>query len=195
MNLSGALVAEEIARDNIDIAGAYLNMGEAGLEIIMSLYSAALLRYCHSILCDYHEAQDAVQVSFIKAYQSRVKFSGDDKDLANFLYKIAYNTCIDIIRKRRAVLELFKNERLKSSNTSAEYMPENLKAALNMLGVLDRAVIYGHAVEELKFDELAQIHGKSAVSLRKRYERARKKLSKILEKDYIKNKQGVNADE
>jgi len=194
MNLSEVLIDEDITADNKDIAGAYLNSGEAGLEIIMSRYSAALLRYCHSILCDYHEAQDAVQTSFIKAYQNRDKFTGDDKDLANFLYKIAYNTCIDIIRKRKVTLELFKNERVKSN---VEYIPDNLKNALNMLSALDRAVIYGHAVEEMKFDELAQIHGKSAVSLRKRYERARKKLSRILEKDYpnyIKNK-GGNADE
>jgi len=52
------------------------------------------------------------------------------------------------------------------------------------LSALDRAVVYGRAVEELKFEELAEMHGKSAASLRKRYERARKKLSKILEKDY-----------
>ena len=178
-----------------DIANAYLNAGEAGLEIIMSQYSSALLRYCHSILCDYHEAQDAVQTVFIKAYQSRNKFTGSDKDLSNFLYKIAYNTCIDIIRKRKSGLELFKNERLKSSQSNAGYIPENLKCALNLLSVLDRAIIYGRAVEELKFEELAEIHGKSAALLRKRYERTRKKLSKILAEDYpYYSRKGVNNE-
>jgi len=178
-----------------DIDNAYLKSGEAGLEIIMSNYSSALLRYCHSILCDYHEAQDAVQIAFIKAYQNRDKFKGGDKDLTNFLYKIAYNTCIDIIRKRKSGLELFKNERIKSSKPDG-YIPENLKTALNLLSALDRAIIYGRAVEELKFEELAQIHGKSAALLRKRYERARKKLSKILAEDYpYYSKKGENNDE
>ena len=193
MDLCEALLTEN-ENKNEEIAGAYLNSGEAGLEIIMSEYSAALLRYCHSVLCDYHEAQDAVQITFIKAYQNRAKFTGGDKDLSNFLYKIAYNTCIDIIRKRRNTLELFKNERIKASK-SGEYIPENIKSALNLLSALDRAIIYGRAVEELKFEELAQIHGKSAVSLRKRYERARKKLSKILEKEYPYYSKGGQNDE
>lgn len=201
MDLCETLFAEN--KDE-DIANAYLTAGEAGLEMIMSEYSSALLRYCHSVLCDYHEAQDAVQTTFIKAYQNRDKFKGGDKDLSNFLYKIAYNVCIDIIRKRKSTLELFifKNERVKSNKAGSEYIPENLKNALNLLSALDRAIVYGRAVEELKFEELAQIHGKSAALLRKRYERARKKLSKVLAKDYpyysktSKNsKKGVNEDE
>jgi RNA polymerase sigma-70 factor (ECF subfamily) len=189
-------LCEDLFAENENIAGAYLNSGEAGLEIIMSEYSSALLRYCHSVLCDYHEAQDAVQISFIKAYQSRDKFTGGDKDLSNFLYKIAYNACIDIIRKRRGTLELFKNERVRAGKSGGDYIPENLKSALNLLSVLDRAVIYGRAVEELKFEELAKIHGKSAASLRKRYERARKKMSKVLAKDYpYYNKKGESEDE
>jgi RNA polymerase sigma-70 factor (ECF subfamily) len=139
-------------------------------------------------------------MTFIKAHQNRDKFTGNDKGLSNFLYKIAYNTCIDIIRKRKFALELLKNEQVKPS-ASSEYIPENLKSALNLLPVLDRAVVYGRAVEELQFEELAKIHGKSAVSLRKRYERARKKLSEILEKDYPyyknskNNKKGEDNDE
>ena len=195
MDLCEALFIEN-KDESENIADAYLNAGEAGLEIIMSEYSPALLRYCHSVLCDYHEAQDAVQVTFIKAYQSRDKFTGGDKDLSNFLYKIAYNACIDIIRKRRFTLELLKNERIKPGKSGGEYIPDNIKIALNLLSVLDRAVIYGRAVEELKFEELAEIHGKSAASLRKRYERARKKLSRILEKDYpYYNKRGENNNE
>jgi RNA polymerase sigma-70 factor (ECF subfamily) len=188
MDLCETLFAENESgnKNKEDIANAYLHAGEAGLEMIINEYSAALLRYCHSILCDYHEAQDAVQTAFIKAYQNRDKFTGGDKDLSNFLYKIAYNSCIDIIRKRKSVLELLKNERVKSSKSANEYeyIPEKLKGALNLLSALDRAVVYGRAVEELTFDELAKIHAKSAALLRKRYERARKKLSKVLEKDY-----------
>ena len=181
-----------VIQDDESVSGAYLNDGEAGLEAVINQYNPALLRYCHSVLCDYHEAQDAVQTTFIKAYQNRDKFTGDDKDLSNFLYKIAYNTCIDIIRKRKFTLEIFKNERIKSNKTGSEYIPENLKDALGLLTALDRAVVYGHAVDELKFEELAQIHGKSAASLRKRYERARKKLSAVLSKDYpyYSNKKG-----
>ena len=95
------------------ISQIFLNGGEIGLETVITAYSHAILRYCHNILCDYHEAQDAVQLTFIKAYQNKHTFGknnkNQDKDLSNFLYKIAYNTCIDIIRKRKHTFNLFNN--------------------------------------------------------------------------------------
>jgi len=160
------------------------------IEIVIKIYSHALLRYCHSILCDYHEAQDVLQITFIKAWQSKNKFAGGDKDLLNFLYKIAYNTCIDAIRKRRQPVKS-----IEPAKQNQEYIPENIKAALMVLSPLDRAVTYSHAVDEMPFAELAQIYGKNAATLRKRYERARKKLGKILEKDYPNYKRGVNDND
>ena len=152
------------------------------IETIINNHSRELLRYCHSILCDYHEAQDVLQITFIKAWQNKNKFTGGDKDLLNFLYKIAYNSCIDAIRKRK---QRQKNppEPAKQSQNQ-EYIPENIKSALMILSPLDRAITYSHAVDDISFAELAQIYGKTAATLRKRYERAKKKLSKILSDDY-----------
>jgi len=159
---------------------AEIKIGDS-IEAIINTRSHALLRYCHSILCDYHEAQDALQITFIKAWQNKNKFNGGEKDLLNFLYKIAYNTCIDAIRKRKSKSHV-KTE--PAANQNQDYIPENIRAALMILSPLDRAVTYSHAVNGTPFAELAQIYGKNAAALRKRYERARKKLGKILEKDY-----------
>ena len=163
------------------------------IDVVINKYSAQLLRYCHSILCDYHEAQDTLQTTFIKAWQNKNRFTGDDRDLSNFLYKIAYNACIDSIRKRK---QRQKNppEPVKQS---CDYIPENIKTALMSLSMLDRAIIYSHAVNEIPFAELSQIYGGNAASLRKRYERARKKLSEFLSNDYpyYKNKKGENNND
>ena len=146
------------------------------IEAVINNYSAQLLRYCHSILCDYHEAQDALQTIFINAWQNKHKFTGNDKDLLNFLYKIAYNACIDVIRRRKQR----QKTPVKPANNNHDYIPENIKAALESLPLLDRAITYSHAVDEISFAELAKIYGKNAAALRKRYERARKKLSELL---------------
>ena len=47
---------------------------EQALNEAVALYGQPLLRYCHHILCDYHDAQDAVQTTFIKAYDNRSRF-------------------------------------------------------------------------------------------------------------------------
>ena len=57
---------------------------------------------------------------------------------------------------------------------------EELHKALMMLKPLDRALLHGIAVEEMAYKELSVVFGKSETVLRKRYERARKKLQSIL---------------
>lgn len=47
---------------------------EDALSQMIDCYGQPLLRYCHHILCDYHEAQDAVQITFYKAYTHRTRF-------------------------------------------------------------------------------------------------------------------------
>jgi len=162
------------------------------IETIINTHSHALLRYCHSILCDYHEAQDVLQIIFIKAWQNKNKFTGDDKDLSSFLYKIAYNSCIDAIRRRN---QRQKNSIEKPAQSNQDYIPENIKSALMSLPPLDRAITYSHAVDDISFAELAKIYGKNAAALRKRYERARKKLSKILSEDYQNYQRGENDND
>ena len=162
-------LCEPLPDENIDI------------ESLINTHSHALLRYCHSILCDYHEAQDVLQITFIKAWQNKNKFTGDDRDLLNFLYKIAYNSCIDAIRRRKQRL---KNPAEPANQQNNDYIPENIKSALMLLSPLDRAITYSHAVDDMTFAELAKIYGKTAAALRKRYERTRMKLSKLLLNDY-----------
>ena len=159
----------------------FANGSEKELEAVIKQYSPALLRYCHSILCDYHEAQDALQMTFIKAYNNRASFKGS-MPLAPWLYKIAYTTCIDMLRKKK--LALIFSEPAQTNDESAEYIPENIREALMSLSASDRALVFSRAMEEKSYEELAVIYSKSSAALRKRYERARKKLVAMLADDY-----------
>lgn len=163
--------------DKGELLLAFLNDGEAGLELLMAEYEPSLLRYCHNILCDYHEAQDAIQLTFIKAYNHRTSFRRD-MGLSPWLYRIAYTTCIDLMRKRKIRL-LFSLPQAES-----QYIPPEIREALLTLCSDDRALVFGRIMENRSFEELEKIHGKSAATLRKRYERARKKLLTVLKADY-----------
>lgn len=145
----------------------------------MDKYTQPLLRYCHNILCDYHEVQDALQVTFIKAYQKRTILKQNMR-LSPWLYKIAYNTCVDIIRKRRNTEQLADYKQEVDSNR----IPEDILAALLKLNAMDRSIVYGRVMEQMSYDELSKIHGKSPAALRKRYERAKKYLAEQLKDDY-----------
>ncbi len=157
--------------------------GEYELQCAIKLYGQPLLRYCHNILCDYFEAQDAVQMTFIKAHDKRKSFK-NGTSLSAWLYRIAYTTCIDLLRKKRMLLFLphikirsFINREDKNTN----FIGNDLKKALLKLSPEERALVFNRVIDEKSYKELEEIYHVSNSTLRKRYERAKKKLSKALQ--------------
>lgn len=146
--------------------------GEIELNEAITLYGQNLMRYCHNILCDYHEAEDVVQMTFVKAYQKRHQFRSGSS-LSAWLYRIAYHHCMDILRKRKLLFFLPKQE-------NDHHMSEEVKEALAKLSTMERALIFNRIIEERDYKELEVIYNLPAATLRKRYERARKKLSEQL---------------
>lgn len=148
---------------------------EDALAQVIDRYGQPLLRYCHHILCDYHEAQDAVQITFCKAYTHRRRFQSGT-NLSAWLYRLAYTTCVDLLRRRKK--QLFVPPAAPAEEP--DYIGPELRKALLALTAEERALIFGRVMEERSYEELSQMLGKSAVTLRKRYERARGKLARLL---------------
>lgn len=157
---------------------------EIELNKAMELYGHQLLRYCHNILCDYADAQDAVQETFIKSYYKRKQFR-ENISMQAWLYRIAYTTCIDILRYRKLRSLLPHRFRANDGNSGKEYMSDEMKAALTALSPKDRALVFSRVIDEKSYGELELIYNSSSAALRKRYERARKKLASILRKSHI----------
>lgn len=148
---------------------------EACLEQVIHRYGQALLRYCHHILCDYHEAQDAVQTALLRAWDRRNHFQAGS-NLEAWLYKLAYHACMDLLRQRRR--QLFAPP--PQPVCDPDYIGPELRQALARLSPAERGPVFGRVMEGRRYEELAQIYGQSAATLRKRYERARGKLARAL---------------
>ena len=72
---------------------------EQDLEKLVHAHTVALLRYCTGLLGCEADSQDAVQKTFIKAWQQRhtLRHDGTDNERA-WLYRIAYRTSLDMLR-------------------------------------------------------------------------------------------------
>lgn len=149
--------------------------GEYELRWAIELYGQPLLRYCHNILCDYCDAQDVVQMTFIKAYNQRKSFQSGTS-LSAWLYRIAYTTCIDFLRKKKTLFFMPAAQ----TNRDSSFISHDLKAALLKLSPEDRALVFSRVIDEKSYADLEAIYHVSAATLRKRYERAKTKLSKLL---------------
>jgi RNA polymerase sigma factor (sigma-70 family) len=69
-------------------------------EVAYSRHHAAILSFCQYLLGDPDEAQDAVQQTFLSAYNHLVE-SDSDIHLRAWLFTIARNRCYTMIRVRR----------------------------------------------------------------------------------------------
>jgi RNA polymerase sigma-70 factor (TIGR02960 family) len=61
--------------------------------------------HCYRMLASFDEAEDAVQEAFLRAWRGRDSFDGSDQYRA-WLYRIATNVCLDMLRSRRSVPRL-----------------------------------------------------------------------------------------
>lgn len=173
---------------------AFVRGEEWALETVIREFSSPLLRYCATILCHTEEAKDVVQETFIKAYEKRKRF--DPKTSLNaWLYRIAYTTAVDAIRKRKREARLIFIQST-AEDRGRDRISEPLYSILQSLTVMDRALLYGRVLEEKNYKELALRLKSSEAALRKRYERLirrlalqaelKKSYTMILEKECMK---------
>ncbi|MCL2854173.1 MAG: RNA polymerase sigma factor [Defluviitaleaceae bacterium] len=149
------------------------------LEQMVDSHGGAILRYCHLLLRDYHEAQDVVQTTFIKVFY-HTKYTTDN--LSPLLHKIAYNQCIDVLRKRKRLFSFLEKEKreLHQHYEMDDGISEELNNALGALKPDDRALIISRVVGGFDYEELSRIYGLPSTTLRTRYRRAKKKLADAL---------------
>jgi len=145
-------------------------------EELMKAYQVKIFNYCYHILGHQMEAEDATQEVFIKAYRNLKKYKREIP-FAAWLYKIAYNHCMDVLRKRKwsrflpFLQEAERGESHIDIHIEDVYFSEPVYLAMATLSVEERTLLILRGVEEKTYEEISQIMNKNAASLRKKFER------------------------
>ncbi|NLA52947.1 MAG: sigma-70 family RNA polymerase sigma factor [Clostridiales bacterium] len=158
---------------------------EANISRLMEQHGDGLLRFCYLNLGDVQLAEDAVQETFVKAYQKYHTFRADCSEMS-WLCAIAVNCCRDIRRST-----WFRHE----SGRSIEELPETgvewkdyddtlLNEVMNLPGKY-REVILLHYFQGISLREISQTLSVNESTLSSRLKRARKKLRSKLEGWYF----------
>ena len=157
-------------------------MTESDLEQLVRRYQEPLLRYCTGILGNHEDAEDAVQLAFIKAWKKR-ESQKNSESLRSWLYQIAFRTALDLLRTRKQTDEIPDSLAEEAHPEQETGFSDATTAALCALNVLDRAILEERILEEMTYKEMAAIHRLPEATLRRRYSRARQKLQALLTKE------------
>ncbi len=83
-------------------------LDRASFQRLFGPFRPGLKLYCYRMLGSLHEAEDAVQDAYLRAWRGRHGFSGVGS-LKGWLYRIATNACLDVIKQqgkaRRVLVE------------------------------------------------------------------------------------------
>jgi RNA polymerase sigma factor (sigma-70 family) len=79
-------------------------MDDAGFEALYDRYHRNLLAFCRHMLGSREEAEDVLQHTFLAAYRSMP--DGDDVRVKPWLYAVARNRCLSLLRARRDAVAL-----------------------------------------------------------------------------------------
>ena len=76
-------------------------------------YEAMVYRHCLQLLRNPQDAEDAAQEAMVRAYRAMGRFRGGSS-IATWLFRIAHNVCLDVLKRPRTRRETASLEALEA---------------------------------------------------------------------------------
>jgi len=153
-------------------------------------FAALVERYQHRafgvalrILGGRHDAEDAVQRTFLRLYEARAQYDPKWK-LSTWFYRILTNTCVDELRRRRPVipLEEWDGPSLERPDHALERSERErlLQSALATIPPEARTVLTLYYGDGRSYQEIGAIRGVSVNTVKTHLRRGRLALRRVL---------------
>lgn len=155
---------------------------------LVDTYKDMVYTVCLRMLKSEADAEEAAQDVFVKAYRSIASFQAKAK-FSTWLYRITYNNCISMIRKRVKMIDLVdeipegevdERELNGLESLSAKERSTYLKMAIESLAETDAIVVTLFYYDELSLEEIAGVTGLSSSNIRIKLHRSRKKMYQVI---------------
>lgn len=157
---------------------------------VVKAYSEQLYWQIRRLVLSHDDANDVLQNTFIKAWDNIEYFRAEAR-LSTWLYRIAFNECLNFINKRRAHDQLSIDDADKEALGKLESDPYFdgdetqllLQKAIHTLPEKQRIVFNLKYFDEMKYEDMSNIIGTSVGALKASYHHAVKKITDFLNRN------------
>lgn len=181
----------ETMTDNQIVAEYKESFDHLLFKVIYKRYSGKVYHKCIAMLKNTDEAMDATQDIFIKLYTKIANFE-ERAQLSTWIYRVTYNYCIDLLRKRKKDQKLFSPEAeipddIKEEIEDFEILEievKKLKVVLDKIPEGDKAVLMMKYQDDMSIKEIAAILNKTESSIKMKLKRAKHKTQRVYKETF-----------
>ena len=164
---------------------------EGAFETLVRTHEKKIYNLCLRLCGNSDDAADAAQEAFVSAWRA-LPFFREESNFATWLYRLATNASIDLLRREkrhRAPVSLDDEEQSvdavdESASPDELYEKKELRAAVlrAMEGLSDeqRRILILRELQQLSYQEIAEIMDMELGTVKTRIHRARKNLRNAL---------------
>lgn len=153
-------------------------------RLLIDRHQQPVFRFALGLLGNREEAQDAVQETFLAAFQNLARYDSKRAVFSTWLFTIARNRCINQLKRCRSV-SLDQPETIRSVTKADPIAQQELSLQLDRalagLPVEQRSAFVLAEIEELPYAEIARIENTSLGTVKSRIHRAKQRLQSLLE--------------
>ncbi len=156
---------------------------QAAFEEIFDRFQTPVVNYLYRVVGDWELAADLTQDTFLKAYQALPR-TDDTLQLSPWLYRIATNTALDALRRRKRITWvpfLADFEPIAPGSDPAHTVPNDdlVRRALQAVPTDQRIPLVLHLHQGLSYKEIAELLGIAPNLVAVRVFRARERFIKV----------------
>ena len=181
-------MATFIEEKRVDEYLVSLRQGESSaLDCLYEITSKQLYAVCFTYLHDPHDSADALSDTYLSVVKNIEKYRGESA--YNWLYTIAKNICLNMLREKKKTVSVDFNDEetvnvlhLEHEDAPKAFDESGIVAiAKRVLNEKEFRVVILHAVNGVKFKEIAKVTGGLESSVRWTYNNALKKIKNAYE--------------
>ncbi len=168
-----------------EIVARVLGGDSAAYAILVSRYRAQFARYAMRMLGNREDAEEALQDAFLRAFRSLERCDEPER-FGSWLFRILANRCRTAGTRRGRREKTFVRDEIALLDASEEHPEdatawrEEIQRALQLLEEDQREAFLLKHVEDLGYDEMAELTGVGVSALKMRVKRACERLRALL---------------